>query len=393
MSKRSLGAVALIFSLVIAACGGSNPTPTVSPTVSPTPSRAAASPTLQPSPTPEPSQDVAPLFLARVGELSRGVMTFEAEVIAGNIQFTMSGTSRVNGPDSESSMTTTIAGVATTVETVQVAGSRYSRTGAGPWLPATLKDAASLGDELLRAGEAPFTDVGVQTRDGREVHRLEPTSNTSFDVAALLSSASGVAGMQASLVFFADDDGLPIAAEIEATWTQTVGESTVNAEMRLVMEFSQIGVRQTIRTPANVWTTFTSARWSYSIGYPGDYDYSKNKKFDVFVGPVRGFISIARHANNGLTANQIARMATTVFKREVGAKSISNDPISLGGRSGRLLTVTGSHKDLNGKYLAFQAIVVKGKNVYFVEWYLPQGDQPAKLAEFMQLVSTFAFTS
>jgi hypothetical protein len=387
-TKRRVGAVTVL-ALLLAGCGApASAPPTTTPTgtpQSPAPTTAAIA-----TPTPEPSIDVAPLFAESIAALKTGVVTFDGLVIVGDIQVTMSGATTFSGPDSTTATTTALGGVSTTVETVKVAGRQYARTGDGPWLEKVASNRPDLTEQLL-GDPSNLTDLGTEMRAGQRVHRLE-ADRADFDPAALLASVEGVSAVEADIAFFALDDGTPVGAILEVSWLQASDDGSVDGSMALEMGFSQLGRPQTIRAPADVWTSFASERWGYAFAHPADYDHSSDKGYDYFFGPGDSWLSSARGKTFGYTLNVIAKAEMAGLKKALGAKSGTNEALTMGGIKGRLVTVAGKSKDLGGRYTVYEAIVVKGKFAYYVAWFSPAGSEAADLATFRQLVSTFALT-
>jgi hypothetical protein len=381
-----IGAVTLVAGLVVSACGSSNPSASTPPAGTTAPSVAVVS-----SPAAGPAVDVVPLFAAAMDDVTSGALAVDGTARVGNVQFTMSGNQVFSGPDSSGSLTTTIGGVAKTVETIQLGGKRYTRTGDGPWVEAPPASGSDLTDEILKNAGNSLTDVGTETRDGQLVHRLE-VAGSAFDPAALLSGTAGVSDAEGTVAFFCTDDGTPVGAEVEVTWQQKLGDQAPNGSMTIEISFSQLGVAQSIRAPDEVWSVHSSARYDYSIAYPSDYDYSKDKDYDYFFAPDLDFYGVSRVSNQGLTLNIIARSELDSFKGYLNTNKVANEAITMGGAEGRWLTASGNSADL-GKVLIHEVVVVKGQWAYFVAWFSKPGKEAADRATFLQVVASFAFAS
>jgi hypothetical protein len=382
MSRASGRAAAIIISALLAGC---QPAPSTAPANS-----DGAVPTDAAVVSPSPGIDVVPLFAAAIKAMSSGVVAIDGTAVVGPVQVTIAGTSTFDGPDSKGEITTTVAGVSSVVETVKVAGSAYSKTGDGPWLAVTTPSGDSdFNTALKNSAASSFTDNGTQTRDGQVVHELVASDSSSFDPKAFLGSATGVTNVGGTTTFYCAEDGTPVGATIEVTWTQAAGTQTLNGSMTMEMKFSALGTAQTIRAPDVVWKPFTSTRWAFSLAYPPDYDHDSDKNYDYFIGPGTTFMTASRAKNLGYTLNVIAKGEATQLKRLLGAKTVSNTAITVSGLTGRLLSGTGTNKDLGGKVVVHEAIVVKGKFVYYVAWFSAVGNEAADLATFMQTVATF----
>ena len=382
MSRTRVGAATLIVMMLAAACTTATPSGTPAPAATDNPSPA-------PTASPQPSVDVVGLFAAKVDEYESGVSTFEGTARVGTIQFSMSGTSTFDGPDTTGKTTTIVGGVTSTQETSRVAGTTYRKTGAGPWVRSSTTGGGDLNSELFENADS-FSDEGTVTWNGQLVHELVASSDSGFDPAAIFGDAQGISSVEGTPSFFVTDDGTPVGATLDLTWRQVVGEQTVDGSMAFEITFSQHNVPQTIRAPEDPWTRFTSDRWGYSVAYPSDYDFDSDKDYDYFIGPGTGFYTGSRGSNQGFTLNQITNAEVASVKDYLGTRTVANDAITVGGLPGRLLNASGKSPDL-GKVFALEAIVVKGKYVYSLVWFSEPGNEAADLALFTQAISTVTF--
>jgi hypothetical protein len=332
---------------------------------------------------------VAALFAARIDEVASGASSFEGTAQIGDVQFTMTGSSAFDGPDTKSKTTTTIGGVSTVAETSRVAGTAYQKSGDGPWVKSAATGSGDINNELFKNAES-FRDDGTVTRNGQLVHELVASSESGFDPAAIFGAAKGISNVEGTPSFFVTDDGTPVAATIDLTWRQVVGEQTLDGEMSFEITFSQLDAPQTIRAPEGAWTRFTSDRWAYSVAHPSDYDFDTDKDYDYFIGPSAGFYTASRTNNQGFTLNVLANAEVASVKDYLDTRTVSNDSITVGGQPGRLLQASGKSPDL-GKVLALEVLVVKGKYLYSFVWFSEPGNEAADLALFRQAVSTVTF--
>jgi hypothetical protein len=386
---RATGA-AVLLSLVLGACQTSpQPSPTSAPSAgAPGPTAAAVAPTQTADPP-----NVAALFSAAASKLTNATYTFTGTATIGLVQSTISGTATVNGPDSLQALTTTVGGVETTTHATQTAGKRYVDGAGLPWLEAPgTATAHNLGAELLRAAGATVTDAGVEDHAGAQLHRLVTAQAAQFAPIAIVPGAADAEEATATITFYATDTGAPAAATIAATWTQPQGKDTVDASLTVDVQISQLGIQLPITVPEHVWTVFKSSRWHYSLAYPDDYAYSKDKVGDYFDGPVFGGAYAGRTSALGFGLNAIAKGEASYLKKAFAAKSVKNDAFKVGGVQARLLTLTGYNKSLKSKVTLYEAVAVKGGNVYVIGWVAKPGNEAAELATFKELVATFKFT-
>jgi hypothetical protein len=379
-----LRSLALATGLVVAACQN---TPTLAPSAGVT---STASPPASTAPSPSAAAvDVAPLFVEAMKHLDSGIVELDGSATVGPIKVDVSGTTTFDGPDNKGTVTSTVAGVSTVTETVLVAGKAYSKTGDGPWLAVPTPSSNGFQSKLTNVTASSLTDKGTTTRNGATVHQLE--GSDVLNPGDLLSSATGISNVQGTTTFYCKDDGTPVGATIDMTWSQTAGAAALDASMTFEITFSSIGSAQTISAPAEVWKRFNVDKRGYSLAYPPNYDHTARQGFDYFVGPDDTFFFGSRIATQGYTLNIIAKSEVSSAKSSLKAKSVSNEDVVMGGIPGRLLKTSGTSADLGGKVAFFEAIVVKGKYAYFVAWVSHAGDEAADLATFMQVVSTFQF--
>jgi hypothetical protein len=373
--------------LVLAGCQSA---PQASPTAAASPG-ATVEPTTAPSPTTAVAVDVVPLFVQAMKGLGSGAVSMDGSATVGNIKVTVSGTNAFDGPDSQGKLTTTVGGVATTTETILVAGKAYSKTGDGPWLPAPTPKGNDLAKSLKDSGAGSFTDKGTKTLDGRLVHELVASSGSAFDPSVFLGSATGVSNVAGTTSFYCTDDGTPVGATIQLTWTQAAGGQTLDASMTFDIGFSGLGTAQSIRAPEDVWQRFTAEKRGFSIAYPSDYDHTARQGYDYFIGTDQSLYFASRSDTRGYTLNLIARGEINSAKSAFNTKVVANDDFKLAGVPARLLSGKGTNQGLGGKVIFYEVIAVKGKFAYVVAWISPPGHEAADLALFKQVLTTFQF--
>ena len=119
---------ALAASLALGACQAA---PASSNLPSPSPAASSLA-TVAPSATAGP--DTAALLAAQYEQITSGILRLDGTIVIGTVQATFSGSSRSNGPDEASTLTTTVGDQASTEQHVRVGGTRYVQKGTGPWL-------------------------------------------------------------------------------------------------------------------------------------------------------------------------------------------------------------------------------------------------------------------
>jgi hypothetical protein len=367
----------VLMSLALAACQAA-------PSATAVPTTAVAPSTGVPAPSPTAGPDTAALLAAQYDQLKSGEVRMAGTLRIGSVEATFTGLIHSNGPDQSTTMTTTIGSQSSTEQHVRVAGTRYVQRGTGPWLVDATADGAGSVSPMLKDALHAATDLDSDAGPATN-HRLE-AADQSFDPVAAGFATAGTPG-RATYLFIAKPDGTPVSVSVTATWTQPGERGSVKADLDIVMTFSGLNTKPRITAPASVWQSFSSARWGYSVAYPGDYDYTKDKAADYFIGPANDLVSIQRQDADGYTLNQVAASELAATRETLRSKSATNEAIAIGGTKARLLTVAGTYD--GRKVVTFMAIAVHGKYAFAILWFADAGGEAAQLATFRQLLSTF----
>jgi hypothetical protein len=363
---------------------GACSTTTTTPSVSATPPAAAA--TILPSPTP----DVAKLFLGQIATATKASLTTTGTLEIGAQLGDISGSLTYVGGDTNQTTTITIAGVASTTANVHVAGVGYTKVGDGPWFkdltpPATGSDLAA-----LLKGLSSFVDKGVEQHDGKAAHRIELAAGTTIPAAAFGLTDPAMVNPTVAIVFYAADDGKPLAMVVTVTWTQAVNGATIPVKMTLDLTFTQIGGSLTVQVPLHVWNRFTSTRYHYKLSYPDEWDViTTYKGYDLFDSPISATIVAARTKVSGVTLNSLAKATISYNKTHYHWTFNTNVSTKLGGVAARLITY---HATISGvKVVIYEVVALKGGYAYDLGWSSDKGAEAADLVLFMEILATFGF--
>jgi hypothetical protein len=376
--------------LVMAACQ-SNPAtagPTASVAAVPTSGASqAAVATEAPSPT---AADVAKAFLAQMVTATAGKLAIRGTLELGTLTGQVTGSMSYAQSNTDQTTNITIGGTTTSTSSIHLQGIGYTKTGNGPWLTDTVPPQS--GQDLVTVLKAlsSVVDKGVEAHDGVQAHRIELGAGVSVSPAAFGLSNPAMVNPALDLVFYAADDGKPVAMVVTVTWTQTVNGSTVPVKMALDFAFTQVGGSVTISSPDHVWQRFTSTRFHYAIAYPDDWDVdTSGKTTDQFVAPAFGGVVAARFKTQGLGLNTIAKSEISYNKTHFKWVSTANVAFVLAGVKARLITY---HGTISGtKTAMYEVLAVKGSYFYDIVWISPVGNEAADLATFKEMLSTFAF--
>jgi hypothetical protein len=170
--------------------------------------------------------------------------------------------------------------------------------------------------------------------------------------------------------FYVEDDGTPVVMVMAVAWTDVKGSTRAPARMTLEMTFSNVGGRVVIERPTQVWTTFTSKRFKYTIALPSDWESEQsagNKKPDLLMGADLTGVAVYRFPTGGLTLNGATSTYIDNLKRsKTKAKVTSNTATTVDGTRARRLEWTNVYKGTRNWFI--EVVVVRGRYVYFFEY-------------------------
>ena len=293
--SRTIATTVLVLGLVavMAACGPTTGSPNGS--AGPASPVATASPSGSADPTasgsagaagggaiggmsPTPSADVPALFLKALRDPFSADASVEGEMTFGTATYAFTGTSQIDGQNNHQTITIAIPGATERTETLTLDGVKYENRG-GLWFE---KSAAEQGSgpgsdfSSIMKSILDVTDVGVVTKDGRSLHHLKPKNDTPIPISSIGMADPGGDGT-VTFDFYARDDGTPVVMAMNAKWTAVDGSARTPVRMTLDYTFSNVGGQVEIARPAQVWTTFTSKRFKYSMAIPSDWEAEQSK--------------------------------------------------------------------------------------------------------------------
>lgn len=134
-------------------------------------------------------------------------------------EFNQNGTMSYKAGDAIDSSRETMNGAVTTEDYVYIGKDQYESKNGGGWTKTARPPADAANDKLLFAPSMQFVDMGTDTKNGRELHRLEVADPVAFSKAMVQTSASGVTAAQMTITVWVGDDGAPAAIEV-AGWEE-----------------------------------------------------------------------------------------------------------------------------------------------------------------------------
>src|SRR4051794_8067329 len=366
------GALVIAASFVVASCGDSAPTAPATaapsqaalqsdaPTASSTPAASQA-----PSATPTPPPDVATLASAAIADPALATtVTFNGRTKIGKATTTSSGSIAIDGRASHLVRSDKAGKATTRTETLTGNGERYEKQ-KGVWTRAGQADDTDLVGVLR--GIPAMTDLGVEDKDGQQLHHLQAASVPAVPREPGLAT-KGVSDLNSTLDAWVTEDGTPVTMTLASTWNQKVGKQTSKASKTVDFNFTDVGGDVTVDLPSEVWKFFTSKRYKYRMAAPETFTVkaAKGGFSDSFTsGEEYVYASRARQSN--ATLPFITKGIVSNLKKITGYKGLkvtSNKKTTLDGVPARRVEFKGTS---SGEPVYGQAVyAIKGAFWYFV---------------------------
>ncbi len=303
----------------------------------------------------------------------------------------LSGTMTIAGDASQSSITLEAPGGSQTNETIRVGTNEWERATGGPWVtnpePADTSKSLSAFLETLTSLE----DKGIETRDGRQLHRLVPPPSVTFSAETLGFDAESARDATIAMEFWAEDDGTPAFWSFDIGWNQVSGTTTIPVAMTLDLDLSGLGRAATVVAPEDPWSRFTSTRFGYSMAHPADWTVSEEGASDSYLIDGTPYVTAGPQSLPGYTLERFATELIATYKKQAKVEPETNAEIVLGGLPGRFLTYHFANDDGVKVYVADAITVADGTGweVIFMEQAgAEEGDTPI----FQAMLSTFKLT-
>ena len=276
----------------------------------------------------------------------------------------------------------------TTVEISVAEGRFWSRNG-GPFFreePASETHSIGLAAFLRTLGG--LSPDGTQPRDGRLLHRLAPPPGTVVPASVVGLQGPGLTDFTVDLEVYAESDGTPVELTFNVAWRQPAGRADLRVALLLSYQLARLDEPLTVERPTDVWATFASERLRYRVGYPEQWDLEEMDHGDSFLGPDGSELFVYTASDAG-TLNEWVRESILFWKEELGQRSESNEPVTIGGEDGRLLSYRGELDNVP-TFVMIAAVVHEGRG-YGLDWYSVPGDESADRRTFEDILSTFDF--
>jgi hypothetical protein len=406
--RRSIATTCLAITLAFAltACGAPDPSPSAavsaspavasSPAVSPSTGAAAIASPPHPSPSQAPTADVAKRFLAILtGPTFTANATITGEVTIGSARFAVSGTSAIRGADNRQAITIAIPGAPQTTESLTTDGVSYAKRQGHWFVKPAAPTGSTTGPDLASAMRSVLdvVDTGVESKGGRALHHLKPRNAASIPISAIRATDPTGDGALA-FDFYVEDDGTPVLMDIQAAWTQTNGTAREPVSMTIEYAFSNVGGRVVIDPPDQVWQTFTSKRFGYSMAYPSDWETHQSggkTKPDSILSADEAGLAVYRYPREGSSLNAATSRYVNTLKRLSKATVTKNEPVRIAGLRARRLEWSATFQGTRAWII--EVVLVRGKFIYFFEYTGLEKTGASDRRIFSDLVSSVTFPS
>lgn len=377
-SRRAGSVLAIAF--FVAACGGAS-------TAEPSP---APSPTPLPTPTPF---DVAAAFLTIVGDPDFSArMEIEGTMEMG-VTATLSGTITGSGEDSRTIMSVEFGTTVTETESIQVDGRSFSRTSPGPWLedPSSAEGGSEDDDDLIAwlGRLAEIEDLGIETKDGRQLHHLS-AGDEPVPPEALGLDASTFKDPAVTIDFYAEDDGTPAVFVVDGSWVQAIGGQDFNITFAMDMVVSNVGAPIRIEPPNDVWSWYESPL-GYRVAHPANLSVENLDGYDAFVADGVDWIYVMTNPDAaGLNEEGFLEAILDAVKDSWGAPVETPVAAVLGGEPGHLATFQFAYDD-GSEGIAYDVLAMHDNVGWDLTLYSAPGAETEDLAVLQKFLATFAF--
>lgn len=377
--------LALGAALLIAACGGApgSVNPTDPPSTAPT-----ATPTAVPTPSPTPIDVAAAFVKIATDPAFKAVGTIDGTVTIAGVKGEISGRGLFDSADSSGSTTLAVGTFKQVTHSVTVGGDSWTRREPGPWIAEARTGTAGKGlDDYLRSVSS-IVDLGVVTRDGRQLHHLQPKDGNRVSPEVIGFEVGDDKDAMFTVDLYATDDGTPAIMTVTGSWTVMSGATPIPSELDFDMVLSDVGKPQVITPPDDVWVRYTSKTHGYSMAHPAAWTVKAGKDQDQYLVNDVAFVYVAMTPYTGSTA-KFTKALKAVYSKDFGGDPVSETATGLDGKPAtRLLYQFKNDADQDITF-ADDVLSLDGTGW---EVFLVTVSDPGDIEMFDQFVSTFDFT-
>lgn len=377
--RRSFQRALLAIVLVLVGCTAApTPTPTLEPTAIPT----------------QTPVDVVEVFtdaLLDPGFSAEALIT--GSFAAAGTDGSISGSAEFNGPDARQDLVISIGGLQTKTETITADGEQYVRTGEGPWTHQPAAAASpTLQSEFLEI-VADLEDEGAVQFDGKTLHHLVRATPVELTGDFFGLTDPAITDFVGAVDFYANADGTPAILHFALSWIQAGSAFEMDLQYGLDLD-----VTPTIVAPQDVWTSFSSDRFAYTMAYPEAWVVEEaadgTDVRDLFsslpdVAGLRGEVQISFYTDldDGLAAAEWFAESSALLAQVFGVAVETSEPITVGSLDARYFAL---HYSDDGFPVFFQeAVVFAGGHAWDIDWYSEAGAEADDRAVFETFLATF----
>jgi hypothetical protein len=379
-----LTSLLVVMSLMVAACGQPEPSPSTAPSP-----ESMVAPTLAPTPSPT-AVDVADAFIRIIASPGfSATAVVDGTLALGSAAGDLSGNAIFAGSSSDTTVRFDVPDFSQETQSISIGSKNWSRTSPGPWLagPDTAASSGSVSGTL--AAIASVEDLGVVSKAGRSLHHLQPEGGGTVSPAVVGFDADLATDAAFVLDVFAADDGTPAIIGISGSWTQTAQGQAVPVHLDLEFTLSDVGVPQAIDPPEDVWILNTSKAFPYRMAYPPGWTVEPSKTEDAYAVDGQPYIYVApQTVDGGTTLDDFSSSLQTFYKDDFGEPT-SEVATTLGRQPGERLIFEFVNDQAQDVTLV-DDITVRGRTGW--EVFLVTAGGASDIPIFDRFVATFEFT-
>lgn len=365
---------------LLAACGGTTST---APSATPN------------GPTPTPVNVENAFLDAVTGSGFSASGTISGTVAIGEAAGTIEGTFKGDADTFEQVWSLKSGATAVATDRISTADGGWQRIGAGPWLALAPPTEPPLIATSLPGWLATLTTLapsGTEDRGGTPVTQLKlpadapaiPPEVVGFDTSAVTAPSIAIN------LYAATATGAPVAADVDATWTQAVLGVPTPVTYTVSYTFTDVGLDVTIERPTDVWTQTSNAALGYQIAMPSGWKVAADGDRDVFsTGGVPTVFVRANGNATGLTLDEFRAAITATYHTEFGSPQ-SVTASTLGGAKANYLKY-GVSAGGGNPHALLDRIAMHGAG-WEVSMVTPAGPTAADEDLFEIFCASFAFT-
>ena len=341
------------------------------------------------------ASDVKAAFLDVIADPKfAGKATISGSIALAGIDGEVSGEWTFDGPDSHTSTTTSLPGTEQTNESITIGPDGWERAGDGPWLEREKAADPDKSFTRMLAVLGSLEDLGIESRDGVDLHHFAPPGDGGVPVDALGITNAEVKDPKATADFYATAAGMPEIFVFHVTWRQPIGGQDTDVTMDMQMDLDEIGSTQSIEPPPaeEIWKRYTSTL-GYTMAHPPEWTVKHAKSQDTYLIDDQPYVYVAPQAvRDGEKLSSFESDLTAFYDQRFRTEPDSRESTRLGGSAAFRLLYHFTNDTGQDVALVDIGTIHAGKGWEVFLLTLAGTTEADDIAVFDDFVSTFKFT-